>query len=150
MRLSRYLRSHRARLPPQRPRPKSHPRRSQNNMFRTALRPVATAARAFKPVNARRSLAITAVRRAANHADHADHHAIPVLLPPGSKPGEVPTDENHAAGIERLQVLGEKEGVKVFDYEPLDASRVGTLEDPIKVFSWVRLHLTSAFIGISM
>ena len=71
----------------------------------------------------------------------SDHHAIPTLLPPGSSPGEVPSDLSHATGIERLQVLGEAENVKVFDYEPLDASRIGTLDDPIKVFSWVSRNL---------
>ena len=119
---------------------------SKSIMFRVALRPAAVAARSFKPANATRSLAVSAVRRAADHHDHADHHAIPTLLPPGSKPGEVPSDLSHATGLERLQVLGEAEGVKVFDYEPLDASRVGTIADPIKVFSWVSYHIAFAHV----
>lgn len=48
----------------------------------------------------------------------------------------MPTDDVHATGLERLQVLGEMHGVKVFDYEPLDSSRIGTKKDPIKVLSW--------------
>ena len=99
-------------------------------MFRAAIRPATIAARSLKPATAVRTLAVSAVRRSGAPA--------PPLYPPGAKPGEVPTDDVHATGLERLQILGEKEGVKVFDYEPLDSSRVGTLADPIKVFSWVR------------
>jgi len=40
-----------------------------------------------------------------------------------------------------VQVLGLLEGVDVFDLEPLDSSRIGTLADPIKVFSAVRIQL---------
>lgn len=99
-------------------------------MFRVAIRPVAFTARAFKPVTSVRALAVSAVRRSGDPA--------PPLYPPGAKTGEVPVDDVHATGLERLQVLGEKEGIKVFDYEPLDSSRIGTLADPVKVFSWVR------------
>jgi hypothetical protein len=42
-------------------------------------------------------------------------------------------------------VLGEAEGVKVFDFEPLDASRVGTQENPVKVFSWVSLSSLASY-----
>ncbi|KAI0342836.1 cytochrome c oxidase polypeptide IV [Trametopsis cervina] len=107
-------------------------------MLRAAVRPAAIAARSIKANNVSRTIAMSAVRRAADHHDHHDHHEspIPSLFPPGSQPGQVPTDISHATGLERLQVLGETEGVKVFDFEPLDASRVGTLDAPIKVFSW--------------
>ena len=98
-------------------------------MFRTAIRPVTVAARSLKPATPVRTLAVSAVRRSSAPA--------PPLFPPGAKDGEVPTDELHATGLERLQLLGEKEGVKVFDYDALDSSRIGTLADPIKVFSWV-------------
>ncbi|EMD33511.1 hypothetical protein CERSUDRAFT_26055, partial [Gelatoporia subvermispora B] len=57
------------------------------------------------------------------------------LYAEGAKPGEVPSDDIHATGLERLQILGEKEGVEVFDLKPLDSSRIGTLADPIKVYS---------------
>ena len=103
-------------------------------MFRAAVRPVALAARAAKPANAVRTLAVSAVRR----SDHAA--PPPPLYPPGAKDGEVPTDDVHATGLERLQLLGLKEGLKVFDYDPLDSSRIGTVADPIKVFSWVRIQ----------
>lgn len=107
-------------------------------MLRAAVRPVAVATRSLKSTSVARTLASSAVRRSGDH-HHADHSPIPTLFPPGAKAGVVPTDLDHATGLERLQVLGEKEGVKVFDYEPLDASRIGTLADPVKVFSWVRL-----------
>ncbi|KAF2737709.1 COX5B-domain-containing protein [Polyplosphaeria fusca] len=56
------------------------------------------------------------------------------LIPPtGAKPGTVPTDYEQATGLERLEILGKMQGVDVFDMRPLDASRVGTLEDPIVV-----------------
>ena len=99
-------------------------------MFRAAVRPASLAARSLRPATAVRALAVSAVRRSGAPA--------PPLYPPGAKAGEVPTDDIHATGLERLQILGDKEGVKVFDYEPLDSTRIGTLADPIKVFSWVR------------
>ena len=101
-------------------------------MFRAVIRPAAVAARAVRPATAVRALSVSAIRRSDGHGP-----APPHLYPPGAKAGEVPTDDVHATGLERLQILGEIEGVKVFDYDPLDSSRVGTLADPIKVFSWV-------------
>ncbi|KJX96620.1 cytochrome c oxidase subunit Vb like protein [Zymoseptoria brevis] len=58
------------------------------------------------------------------------------LLPPGAKPGTMPTDLEQATGLERLEILGKMQGVDVFDMKPLDASRKGTLEDPITVKSF--------------
>ncbi|KAF2644417.1 cytochrome c oxidase-like protein polypeptide IV [Massarina eburnea CBS 473.64] len=55
------------------------------------------------------------------------------LLPPGAQPGTVPTDLEQATGLERLEILGKMQGIDIFDMRPLDASRVGTLEDPIVV-----------------
>ncbi|KAF2748488.1 COX5B-domain-containing protein [Sporormia fimetaria CBS 119925] len=57
------------------------------------------------------------------------------LLPPGAKPGTVPTDIEQATGLERLEILGKMQGIDIFDMRPLDSSRVGTLEDPIVVNS---------------
>ncbi|KAK0524846.1 Cytochrome c oxidase subunit 4 [Tilletia horrida] len=59
----------------------------------------------------------------------------PVITGEGSADGEVPTDESQATGLERFELLGRLDGVDVFDLKPLDASRVGTLKDPIKVKS---------------
>ena len=57
------------------------------------------------------------------------------LFGPGAAPGTVPTDLEQATGLERLEILGKMEGVDIFDMKPLDASRLGTMEDPIMVRS---------------
>ncbi|EGX93880.1 subunit IV of cytochrome c oxidase [Cordyceps militaris CM01] len=57
------------------------------------------------------------------------------LFGPGAKAGTVPTDLEQSTGLERLEILGKMEGVDIFDMRPLDASRLGTMEDPIKVRS---------------
>jgi len=58
------------------------------------------------------------------------------LLPPGAAAGTVPTDEEQATGLERLEILGKMKGVDIFDMRPLDASRKGTLDNPIMVRSF--------------
>ena len=37
--------------------------------------------------------------------------------------------------MERLEILGKMQGIDIFDMKPLDASRKGTLKDPIVVRS---------------
>jgi cytochrome c oxidase subunit 5b len=64
-------------------------------------------------------------------------HASPQLLGEGGKSGEVPTDINQSTGLERMQTLGFLEGVEVFDSQPLDSSRIGTLDNPVLVYSLV-------------
>lgn len=54
---------------------------------------------------------------------------------PGAKAGTVPTDLEQSTGLERLEILGKMEGVDIFDMRPLDASRKGTMENPISVRS---------------
>lgn len=54
---------------------------------------------------------------------------------PGAQPGTVPTDLEQSTGVERLEILGKMEGVDIFDMRPLDASRKGTLKEPILVRS---------------
>lgn len=49
------------------------------------------------------------------------------LLPPGGKAGQVPSDLEHATGLERLELLGKMQGIDMFDMKPLDASRKGML-----------------------
>lgn len=49
------------------------------------------------------------------------------LLPPGGKPGTIPTDYEQATGLERLEILGKMQGVDIFDMRPLDASRKGNM-----------------------
>ncbi|CCU75156.1 Cytochrome c oxidase [Blumeria hordei DH14] len=57
------------------------------------------------------------------------------LLAPGAAPGTIPTDLEHAVGLERLEILGKMQGIDIFDMKPLDSSRLGTLENPIMVKS---------------
>ncbi|KZZ95447.1 Cytochrome c oxidase, subunit Vb [Moelleriella libera RCEF 2490] len=57
------------------------------------------------------------------------------LFGPGARPGTVPTDLEQATGLERLEILGKMEGIDIFDMRPLDASRKGTMENPIEVRS---------------
>ena len=57
------------------------------------------------------------------------------LFAPGAKPGTIPTDAEQATGLERLEILGKMQGIDIFDMRPLDASRLGTPEDPIVVNS---------------
>ncbi|KZT73699.1 COX5B, subunit VB of cytochrome c oxidase [Daedalea quercina L-15889] len=99
-------------------------------MLRVAVRSVARSALKPSPSVAARSLSTTAARL-------SDHTApTPPLYGPGGKPGEIPSDLDQATGLRRAQVLAEREGVKLFDEEPLDSSRIGTLADPIKVLSY--------------
>lgn len=49
------------------------------------------------------------------------------LIPPGGKPGTVPTDYLQATGLERLELIGKMQGIDIFDMRPLDASRKGML-----------------------
>ena len=63
--------------------------------------------------------------------------APPSLLGPGSKAGEVPTDFEQATGLERLQLLGNMEGIDVFNTGPLIMTKMGTLKEPIMVPSYV-------------
>lgn len=94
-----------------------------------AVRPIAL--RAARPASstAFRALSTTAARRSGAPP--------PQLFGPGGKAGDIPTDEQQATGLERFQLLGEMEGYDAFDLQPLDSSRVGTLQDPIKVYSLV-------------
>jgi len=66
----------------------------------------------------------------------------PKLFGPGAPAGQVPSDELQATGLARLELLAEMQGVSLFDEEPLDASRLGTLDDPVKVYSLVRIFLS--------
>ncbi|KAJ5615853.1 hypothetical protein N7537_000967 [Penicillium hordei] len=57
------------------------------------------------------------------------------LFAPGAKPGTIPTDVDQATGLERLELIGKMQGIDIFDMRPLDASRKGSIEDPIIVNS---------------
>ncbi|KAI9804823.1 MAG: Cytochrome c oxidase subunit 4 [Sarcosagium campestre] len=93
-------------------------------LHRTAI----TAAKraAFHP-SIKRSFTTSFIRHVTSEED---------LIPPGAPPGTVPTDLEQATGLERLEILGKMQGIDVFDMKPLDASRKGTLDNPIIVKSF--------------
>lgn len=45
--------------------------------------------------------------------------------------------EQQATGLERLELLGDLLGVDVFDTKPLEMTRMGTLDEPIEIFTMV-------------
>ncbi|KAI1643867.1 COX5B-domain-containing protein [Daldinia loculata] len=107
---------------------------------------VAVARRAVVSPVARRSFAVSAIRRDAKNVELRTStgqkiktfHEIQSeedLIGPGAAPGTVPTDLEQSTGLERLEILGKMEGVDIFDMRPLDASRKGTLDNPILVKS---------------
>lgn len=73
----------------------------------------------------------------------------PQLYGKGAQPGTIPTDLEQATGLERLQLLGEIEGIKVFDDAPLDASHLGTKANPVLVPSYVNLFKPPSLSTIS-
>ncbi|KAL1861380.1 Cytochrome c oxidase subunit 4 [Diaporthe australafricana] len=106
---------------------------------------VAVARRAAVAPALRRTFATSMIRQNAPNNTPAksekssktlsDVKTIDDLVGPGAKPGTVPTDLEQSTGIERLEILGKMEGVDIFDMKPLDASRKGTLKEPILVRS---------------
>ncbi|GAA5858724.1 hypothetical protein JCM5296_005822 [Sporobolomyces johnsonii] len=94
-------------------------------LFRTALRSVAP--RALPRVQPTRSF-LTSLPRLSGHQE-------PLLQGPGGKTGEVPTDFEQATGLERFELLHKLKGEEAFSLEPLEVPRLGTLSDPIMVFS---------------
>ncbi|KAJ8521885.1 hypothetical protein ONZ45_g1436 [Pleurotus djamor] len=106
-------------------------------MFTTAARAVRPAALAARSAAFKRTQ-LSALRALSTTTSRASDHGPPPpqLYGAGAKPGEVPSDFDQATGLERLQLLGDLEGVPVFDDKPLDSSRIGTKADPIKVLSY--------------
>jgi hypothetical protein len=115
---------------------------------RAAVRPAAKAAcSAIKSTSVTPNTAIRGFAMTCNRLSEGP--AAPPLYGVGAPAGQMPTDEEQATGLERLELLGEMQGINVFDEEPLDSSRMGTLEDPVKVFSLVRLffrHISIPFM----
>ncbi|TWU76136.1 Cytochrome c oxidase subunit 4 [Metarhizium rileyi] len=81
------------------------------------------------------ALAGTAQKKVGDYKVLNDIKSEEDLFGPGARPGSVPTDLEQATGLERLEILGKMEGVDIFDMRPLDASRKGTMENPIMVRS---------------
>ncbi|KAF8656219.1 hypothetical protein AX16_002655 [Volvariella volvacea WC 439] len=100
-------------------------------MLRTAVRAVRPAAQAARSFKAQPVRALSTTMRVSSGGPPP-----PQLYGSGGKAGQVPTDVDQATGLERLQLLGELEGINVFDDSPLDASRIGTKANPILVQSY--------------
>ncbi|CCX11392.1 Similar to Cytochrome c oxidase subunit 4, mitochondrial; acc. no. P06809 [Pyronema omphalodes CBS 100304] len=99
-------------------------------LARTVARRAVVAPRAFSTALPRLSSAPAKIKTFHEIRTEAD------LIGPGAKPGTVPSDIDQATGLERFEILGKMEGIDVFDMKPLDASRKGTMEDPIVVPSF--------------
>jgi hypothetical protein len=48
-----------------------------------------------------------------------------------------PLSEEQATGLERFELLGKLEGVDVFDMNPIEMTRMGTVGEPIPIYSLV-------------
>lgn len=62
----------------------------------------------------------------------------PIIQGKPAATGAVPTDEEQATGLERFELEHKLAGQDAFDMSPLQADRLGTTKDPIKVVSYVR------------
>lgn len=112
-----------------------YPASAYNQTFRKMFRALATTSRAL----ARSSRTPVSRTLSTTSKNLSDAHAPPALLGDGAPRGTVPTDENQATGLERLQILGHLEGIDVFDMHPLEVVKLGTVKEPILVKSLVRL-----------
>lgn len=98
--------------------------------FRAVSRSAATSIRAISTTQTRLS------------ADHGHEHKEIVsgqskLFGPGAPAGQVPTEAEQSTGLDRLELLAEMQGEKLFDEEPLSAEFTGTKENPVLVYSLV-------------
>jgi cytochrome c oxidase subunit 5b len=107
---------------------------------RAAVRPAAHATRST--IKSTSQISKTAIRTFSLTSTRlSGGPETPKFFGPGAPSGEVPTDELQATGLDRLELLAEMQGVELFEDAPLDSSRLGTLADPIKVYSLVRVVL---------
>lgn len=95
----------------------------------TRAAPLRAALCAARP--AARSLSVTARALSDDHGPKE-----PIIVGKGAPAGAIPTNQEQATGLERLQVLGEMEGYDFFDMDPLYINRLGTKKDPIMVKSY--------------
>lgn len=98
---------------------------------------IAVARSALAPMLLARSAPSTSRLLSSSALRRADDHAAPVLQGDGAAPGETPSSLQQATGLERFEMLGKMQGIDVFDMKPLDASRTGTIKNPIVVQSMV-------------
>lgn len=110
----------------------------------SAARPAAT--RALRSTSTPSNLRAFSVTCRASSGGHGP--PPPGLFGPGGKAGEVPGIAEQSTGLERLQYLGDAEGIEIFDTSPLDSSRIGTKKDPILVASPVSLSFYHFFVQL--
>ncbi|PFH53002.1 hypothetical protein AMATHDRAFT_55899 [Amanita thiersii Skay4041] len=103
-------------------------------MLQSTLRAARSAALAARALNASRTNALRTFSTTPRVASGGP--PPPQLIGPGAKPGEVPSDYDQLTGMARLQLLGDMQGIKVFDESPLDSSRIGTKANPVLVPSY--------------
>lgn len=111
---------------------------TSGTMFRSAVRaarPAALATRSSLKPQGPSSLRALHTTLRVSSGGHGP--APPQLYGAGGKAGQVPSDVDQATGIERLQLLGELEGFKVFDDEGLVITSRGTKANPTLVPSYV-------------
>ncbi|EIM22243.1 COX5B-domain-containing protein [Wallemia mellicola] len=70
--------------------------------------------------------------------------APPSIYGPGAEDGTVPTDEDQATGIERMELLAKAQGSELFDMQPLKVDRMGTMKDPIIVPSLTPIRIVGS------
>lgn len=109
----------------------------------SAVRASAASARmaAFSPVP-QRTFASSSIQKAGG--------GPPIITGEGAKPGEIPSDEQQATGLERFELVSKLQGVDVFGMEPIKMTRAGTTSEPIKIeslvssgdASWEREHVS--------
>ncbi|KIL96032.1 hypothetical protein FAVG1_00771 [Fusarium avenaceum] len=97
--------------------------------------PTGDAARPATPSEQAAALAGTAEKKVGSYKVLKEVKGEDDLFGPGAAPGTVPTDLEQSTGLERLEILGKMEGVDIFDMRPLDATRLGTMDNPIMVRS---------------
>ncbi|KAH9452062.1 hypothetical protein Pst134EA_025998 [Puccinia striiformis f. sp. tritici] len=98
------------------------------------------AKRTVVPAALRGNSRFLSVSRVVQGDDHHDARP-PIIQGPGAKPGTVPTDLEQATGIERYEILARMEGHDPFDRKPLAVNHMGTLDNPVKVFSLERTRI---------
>ncbi|KAJ9066827.1 Cytochrome c oxidase subunit 4, variant 2 [Entomophthora muscae] len=76
-----------------------------------------------------RLISYSAISRGGHHGHD------PIIVGPGGKAGEVPTDLEQAAGHARLELLADMEGREFFDLTPPTMTHHGTKKNPVFVES---------------
>ncbi|KAF7976965.1 hypothetical protein HWV62_5033 [Athelia sp. TMB] len=108
--------------------------------IRAAARPAfkaATRTASRSTVTSIRAISTTQTRLSDAHGHEHGHIANgdSNLFGPGAPAGQVPTEVEQATGLDRLELLAEMQGQKLFDEEPLPAEFTGTKENPVLVYS---------------